>query len=67
MVDFRPYIFVIHIWKAYASMVNFSYQETILVHPTRRQSFAGKFDSTFYKIWNLIIFFLLIGVLIPFY
>ena len=31
------------------------YLETILVHPMRRQSFAGKSDSTFYNIWNLVI------------
>ena len=37
---------VIHIWKAYASVVNLSYLETILLHPTRRQSFAGKLHST---------------------
>ena len=47
---------VIHIWKAYASAVNFSYQETILWHPTRRQIFAGKKDSIFYNIWDLLIF-----------
>ena len=47
MVDFRPYIFVIHIWKAYASMVNFSDQETILVHPTRRHSLIGKSEPNF--------------------
>ena len=28
---------------------------TILVHPTRRQIFAGKSDSTFYNIWDLLI------------
>ena len=28
-------------------MVNFSYLETILVHPTRRQSFAGKIGFNF--------------------
>ena len=43
----------IHIGKAYASTVNFSYLETILVHPTRRQSFAGKSDSTFYNVSDL--------------
>ena len=31
------------------------YLETILVHPTRRQSFAGKSDSTFYNIWDLVV------------
>ena len=30
-----------HFWKAYASAVNFGHQETILVHPTGRQTFAG--------------------------
>ena len=29
--------------------------ETILVHPTRRHIFARKTDSTFYKIWDLLI------------
>ena len=53
-VDFRLY-HVMHIWKAYASAVNFSYQETILVIPTRRQIFAGKPDSIFYDIWDLLI------------
>ena len=41
---------VIHVWKAYVSTVNFGYQETILVHPTRHQVFAGKSDSTLYNI-----------------
>ena len=40
----------------YASAVNFSYQETILVHPTRRQIFAGKPDSAVYNIWDLLIY-----------
>ena len=31
------------------------YLETILVRSTRRQSFAGKTDSTFYNIWDLVI------------
>ena len=35
--------------------VNFSYQETILVHPTRRQSLVGKSRITFYNIWDLVI------------
>ena len=34
------------------------YLETILVHPTRRQSFAGKSDSTFYNIWDLVIWWI---------
>ena len=38
-----------------ASAVNFSYQETILVHPTRLQIFYGKSDSSFYNIWDLLI------------
>ena len=42
MVDFLLK-HVTHILKGYASTVNFSYLETILVHPTRRQTFAGKF------------------------
>ena len=46
---------VIHNWKAYASAVNSSYQETILVHPTRPQVFAGKSDSTFYNILDLLL------------
>ena len=36
------YISYIHIWKAYASAVNLGYLDLILVHPTRRQSFASK-------------------------
>ena len=36
-VDFRIK-HVIHVWKAYASAVNLSYLETILMHPTRRQN-----------------------------
>ena len=31
------------------------YLKTILVHHVRRQSFAGKSDSTFYNIWDLVI------------
>ena len=46
--DFAP--IASHIWKADASAVNFSYQETILVHPTRRQISVGKSDSTFFNI-----------------
>ena len=34
---------------------NLAYQETILVHSTRRQIFAGKPYSTFYNIWDLLI------------
>ena len=49
MVDFRLQ-HVMRIWKAYASGVNFSYQETILLHTMRRQSFASILDSTFYNI-----------------
>ena len=30
------------IWKAYALAVNLGYLEKFIVHPTRRQSFAGK-------------------------
>ena len=33
-----------------------AYQETILVHPTRRQIFAGKPDSAVYNIWDLLIY-----------
>ena len=36
-----------HIRKAYASTVNFCYRETILVHPTRRQSFAWQIGLNF--------------------
>ena len=28
--------------------------ETIFVHPTRRQNYAGKLHSTFYNIWDLV-------------
>ena len=35
-----------HIWKVYASAVNLSYLETILVHLMRRQSFTDKLHST---------------------
>ena len=55
MVDFRLQ-HVMRIWKAYASGVNFSYQETILLHTMRRQSFASILDSTFYNIWDLAIY-----------
>ena len=41
------------------------YLETILVHPTRRQSFAGKTDSTFYNIRDLVISCLLFGHCLP--
>ena len=46
-------------WCRYFSPItlsyNLAYQETILVHPTRRHIFARKTDSTFYKIWDLLI------------
>ena len=35
---------------------NLGYQEIISVHPTRRQIFAGKPDSTFSNIWQWVIF-----------
>ena len=38
---------MIHIPKAYGLTVNLSYLETILVHPTRRQNFAGKLHLIF--------------------
>ena len=38
---------MIHIPKAYGLTVNLSYLETILVHPTRRQNFAGKLHLYF--------------------
>ena len=34
---------------------NLAYQEIILVHPTRRQIFAGKPYSTFWNIWEWVI------------
>ena len=34
---------------------NLGYQEIISVHPTRRQIFAGKTDSTFLNIWQWVI------------
>ena len=34
---------------------NLGYQESISVHPTRRQIFAGKLDSTFPNIWEWLI------------
>ena len=33
-----------------------SYLEPILVHPVRRQNFAGKSDSTFWNIWDWVIY-----------
>ena len=35
---------------------NLGYQEIISVHPTRRQIFAGKTDSTFPNIWQWVIY-----------
>ena len=35
---------------------NLAYQELILVHPTRRQIFAGKPYSTFWNIWDLLVY-----------
>ena len=35
---------------------NLAYQEIISMHPTRRQIFAGKSDSTFWNIWQWVIF-----------
>ena len=34
---------------------NLAYQKIISVHPTRRQIFAGKTDSTFWNIWQWVI------------
>ena len=34
---------------------NLGYQESISVHPTRRQIFAGKTDSTFPNIWQWVV------------
>ena len=42
--------------ERFALSVNLSYLETILVHPTRRQSFAGKLHSTLRNIWDFVIF-----------
>ena len=44
------------LWKAHASAVNFGYLETILVHPTRRQTFAGKLQWILRNIWDLVIY-----------
>ena len=38
---------VLQIWKAMALSYNLGYQESISVHSTRRQIFAGKPYSTF--------------------
>ena len=35
---------------------NLPYQEIISVHRTRRQNFAGKTDSTFWNIWQWVIY-----------
>ena len=35
---------------------NLAYQEIISVHPTRRQIFAGKTDSTFWNIWQWVVY-----------
>ena len=35
---------------------NLAYQEIISVHPRRRQTFAGKTDSTFWNIWQWVIY-----------
>ena len=34
---------------------NLGYHEIISVHPTRRQIFAGKTDSTFWNIWQWVV------------
>ena len=34
---------------------NLAYQEIILVHPKRRQIFAGKPYFTFWNIWDILI------------
>ena len=49
MVNFRLQ-HVIHIWKAMTLSYHLGYLENILVHPTRRQSLAGKADLTIYNI-----------------
>ena len=43
------------------------YQESISVHPTRRQIFAGKPDSTFPNIWEWLLytFYLIFDATIP--
>ena len=40
MVDFCL-LHVIHIWKGMTLSYNLAYLETIIVHPTRLQSFAN--------------------------
>ena len=41
---------------------NLGYQEIISVHPTRRQIFAGKTDSTFWNIWQWVINYLIFSL-----
>ena len=53
-VHFRPHS-VIHHLKAMHHRIKMSYLEPILVHPVRRQNFAGKLHSTFHNIWDLVI------------
>ena len=44
------------ILKAYASSaINLDYLETILVHPTRRKTFPGKFHMVLCNIWDLVL------------
>ena len=44
---------------------NLAHQETILVHPTRRQIFAGKPYPTFYNIWVLLTLWKWCKVILP--
>ena len=54
-VHFRPHSVIYHL-KAMHHSFKMSYLEPILVHPVRRQNFAGKSDSTFYNIWDLVVY-----------
>ena len=54
MVEFRLQHFI-HTWRAMTLSYHLGYLKTILVHLTRRQSFAGKSDWTFCNIWDCVI------------
>ena len=47
---------VIHILKAVHLWDKMSYLEAVLVHPVRRQNFSGKWDLTFYNIWDCVLY-----------
>ena len=53
-VDVRL-LHVIHIWKAMTLNYNLAYLETILVYPTRRQSFHSATACIEHKIWHLVL------------